>query len=83
MLGVQELINIGGGAFLATLGWFARQLYESVKELREDVHQIEIDLPTSYIRREEYAETMKRIEAIVERIFDKLDAKADKQGRNQ
>ena len=78
MLGVQELINIGGGAFLATLGWFARQLYESVRELREDVHQIEIDLPTNYIRREEYAETMKRIEAIVERIFDKLDAKADK-----
>ena len=83
MLGVQELINIGGGAFLATLGWFARQLYESVRELRDDVHQIEIDLPTNYIRREEYAETMKRIEAIVERIFDKLDAKADKQGRDQ
>ena len=78
MLDVQGLIDLGGAAFLPTLGWFARQLYESVRELREDVHQIEIDLPTNYIRREEYAETMKRIEAIVERIFDKLDAKADK-----
>jgi len=78
MLDVQGLIDLGGAAFLATLGWFARQLHESDKQLRDDVHRIEIDLPTNYIRREEYAETMKRIEAIVERIFDKLDAKADK-----
>jgi len=78
MLGVQDLINITAGAILAVIGWFARQLYESVSELRRDVHQIEVDLPTNYVRREEYTETMKRIESIVERIFDKLDGKADK-----
>lgn len=78
MLGVQDLINITAGAILTIIGWFARQLYESVSELRKDVHQIEIDLPLNYVRREDYAETMKRIEAIVERIFDKLDEKVDK-----
>jgi len=78
MLGVQDLINVAAGAVLAAIGWFARQLYESVSELRRDVHQIEVDLPTNYVRREEYTETMKRIESIVERIFDKLDEKADK-----
>ena len=77
-LGVQDLINITAGAVLAAIGWFARQLYESVSELRRDVHQIEVDLPTNYVRRDEYTETMKRIESIVERIFDKLDGKADK-----
>jgi len=78
ILGAQDLINIAAGAVLAAIGWFARQLYESVSELRRDVHQIEIDLPMNYVRREDYSETMKRIESIVERIFDKLDEKADK-----
>lgn len=78
ILNAQDLINIAAGAVLAAIGWFARQLYESVSELRRNVHQIEIDLPMNYVRREDYSETMKRIEAIVERIFDKLDEKADK-----
>jgi hypothetical protein len=75
---VQDIINIGGGAFIAAIGWFARQLYESVNRLRDDVHQIEVDLPTNYVRRDEYNDTMKRIESIVEKIFAKLDTKADK-----
>jgi len=78
MLSVQDIINIGGGAFIAAIGWFARQLYESVNRLRDDVHQIEVDLPTNYVRRDEYNDTMKRIESIVEKIFAKLDTKADK-----
>jgi len=78
ILSAQDLINIAAGAVLAAIGWFARQLYESVNELRRNVHQIEVDLPMNYVRREDYSETMKRIEAIVERIFDKLDEKADK-----
>jgi aspartate aminotransferase-like enzyme len=78
MLSVQDIINIGGGAFIAAIGWFARQLYESVNRLRDDVHQIEVELPTNYVRRDEYSDTMKRIESIVEKIFAKLDTKADK-----
>jgi len=63
---------------MAGLGWFARQLWDAVSELRRDLHKIEVDLPTNYVQKNEYAETMKRIEIMFERIFDKLDAKADK-----
>lgn len=74
----QSLINTALSFFLAGLGWFARMIWESVSELRKDIHQIEVDLPTNYVQKSEYAETMKRIEIMFERIFDKLDAKADK-----
>ena len=74
----QSLINTALSFFLAALGWFARQIWEAVSDLRRDLHQIEVDLPTSYVQKNEYAETMKRIEIMFERIFDKLDAKADK-----
>ena len=63
---------------MAGLGWFARQLWDAVSELRRDLHKIEVDLPTNYVQKNEYAETMKRIEIMFERIFDKLEAKADK-----
>jgi len=74
----QSLINLGLSAFMATLGWFARQLWDAVSELRRDIHKIEVDLPSNYVQKNEYAETMKRIEIMFERIFDKLDEKADK-----
>jgi hypothetical protein len=74
----QSLINTAFSFFLAALGWFARMIWEAVAELRSDLHQIEVDLPTHYVQKNEYAETMKRIEIMFERIFDKLDAKADK-----
>ncbi len=74
----QTIINVGGGVILATGGWFARQLWDAVRELRRDLHAIETELPRSYVRRDEFTETMQRIEKIVERIYDKLDGKADK-----
>jgi hypothetical protein len=75
---MQNFINIGLSAFMAGLGWFGRQLWEAVSELRRDLHEIEVDLPSNYVQKSEYGETMKRIEIMFERIFDKLDGKADK-----
>ena len=40
----QTVINIGLGGVLAALGWFAREIWDSLKELRKDTHQIEKDL---------------------------------------
>jgi len=78
MLGVQELIDISGAAIIAMLGWFARQLHDNNQKLRDDLQMLQVTLPTDYVRRDEYGKTMERIEAIVAKIFDKLDTKADK-----
>lgn len=74
----QTVINLAGGAILATAGWFARRLYEAVEQLRKDVHQIEVELPKSYVAKEDWHEAIKKIENMLEKIFDKLDQKADK-----
>jgi hypothetical protein len=49
-----------------------------MKELRSDVHRLEVVLPTQYIRRDEFTEGMKEIKDICRQIFDRLDNKADK-----
>jgi chaperonin cofactor prefoldin len=74
----QAIINLIIGAVLSVLGWFARQLWDAVQELKQDVKQIEVDLPTHYVRKEDLESRLDRIEASLNRIFEKLDHKADK-----
>ena len=74
----QSIINVAVGLAIAIGGWFARQVWDGVKRLEEDLHRIEIDLPKSYVTKEDFNQTMKRIEDMVRRIHDKLDEKVDK-----
>lgn len=74
----QSMLNIAAGVALASMGWFARQLWDAVASLREDMHQIEIDLPMYYVRKDEFSENMKEIKDMLGKIFDRLDTKVDK-----
>jgi len=78
----QTLINTAIGIILAGGGWFARELWGAVKELREDLHRIEVDLPSHYIRKDEFQEGIKELKDICRQTFDKVDSlekrKADK-----
>jgi hypothetical protein len=74
----QQLINLMGGIAIAAGGWFAREMWGAVKELRRDLHQIEVDLPRSYVSKVDLDRRMEHIEDMFQRIYDKLDEKADK-----
>jgi hypothetical protein len=74
----QTLVNIGGGIILAGIGWWARVIWDSVQRLKEDLHEIEVDLPKSYVSKSDLDKRMEHIESMFQRIYDKLDHKADK-----
>jgi hypothetical protein len=75
---MQHFINLLGGAALSVLGWFARQLWDAMKELRANLHTLEVNLPENYVKRSDLDKRMERIEDMFQRIYDKLDSKADK-----
>lgn len=75
---VQTIINGLLSLVLAGVGWAARELWGAVKSLREDLQKIEVALPTNYVRKDEFADGIKEIKKMLERISEKLDAKADK-----
>lgn len=74
----QTTINLALGAALAVAGWFARILWEAVQSMKADIHQIEVDLPLHYVRKDDMDKRMDHIEDMFKRIYDKLDGKADK-----
>ena len=74
----QSLINTAIGTILLTAGWFARELWVAVKDLKKDIHEIEISLPLNYIRRDEYHDSLREIKDMLYKIFERLDTKADR-----
>jgi hypothetical protein len=75
---LQAIYNIGLGVIVAGIGWFARELWGAVAELRRDVKQIEIDLPSNYLRKDEFREGLNEIKGILREIFVKIDDLKDK-----
>jgi len=74
----QSIFNLVGGAAIAAGGWFARELWGAVKELRSDLHKLEVELPRGYVLKDDLDKRMAHIEDMFQRIYDKLDHKADK-----
>lgn len=79
---MQTIINLTAGGAFAVGGWFARQIWDAVSELRRDLHSIEVDLPQNYLRKDEFREGLKEVKDILNEIFRKIDdlykEKADK-----
>lgn len=74
----QHVIDLVLGAGLTVMGWFARELWSAVKELKADLSKLREDLPKTYVSKDDYREDMRDIKAMLEKIFNKLDGKQDK-----
>ena len=74
----QNLINISLGLGMSVVGWFARELWSAVKELKADLAKLSQELPREYVLRSDYREDIQNIKEMLAKIFDKLENKADK-----
>lgn len=60
------------------LGWFAREMWAAVKDLKIDLAKLREELPKNYIAKDDYRSDMHDIKDMLSKIFDKLENKADK-----
>lgn len=74
----QQMFNLIGGAILVAVGWWCKEIWDSVKTLKDDIKAIEIDLPKNYVSKKDIDSRFDKIDATLERLFDRLDAKVDK-----
>ena len=74
----QSLINSAAGVAFTVVGWFARELWSAVKELKSDLAKLREELPKTYVTRDDNRDDIREIKEMLGKIFDKLDAKVDK-----
>lgn len=81
----QHVINLGAGAALAVFGWFARQLWDAVKSLQEDMKRLEISIADNYVKKSDMTQMKSdinvrfdRVEHLLDKVYEKLENKADR-----
>lgn len=77
-MSTQDLINLGLIAAASVLGWFARELWSAVKDLKADLARLREELPRSYVARDDYKDDIREIKEMLTKLFDRLDHKVDK-----
>ena len=70
----QILFNIIIGIAGVFGGWILNNISRSIERLDKDVRQ----MPLTYVTRADYRADIEEIKSMLNRINDKLDAKADK-----
>jgi hypothetical protein len=74
----QQVINVFLGIGMTVVGWFARELWAAVKELKADLAKLREDLPKDYVSKDDYKDDIRDIKGMLAKIFEKLESKADK-----
>ena len=74
----QDLFNTLIPIVCAVLGWFCRELWTAVQDLKEDLAKLREDLPTKYVSKDDFSDRWNEVLKSLHRIENKLDAKVDK-----
>jgi hypothetical protein len=75
---LQDLLNLVGAVGLTALGWFAREIWSAVKELKTDLAKLREELPKTYAQKDDVKEDFKEIKQMLTDIYQELRKKADK-----
>jgi len=74
----QTIVNFGLTTASLVVGWFARELWSAVKELKADLAHLREELPKQYLAKDDYRDDIREIKDMLSKLFDKIDNKADK-----
>lgn len=69
--GILSLISL-------VFGWFARQLWSSIQDLKSELNILKVEIGTNYVRYDRLKDMMEPIMDALTEIKDTLKNKADK-----
>ena len=69
----QSLLNLLFSSAGLILGWFLRELWAAVKELKSDLAKLREELPKEYVTKDDYRQDVKELKDMIARIFDILE----------
>lgn len=69
----QSLLNLLFSSAGLILGWFLRELWTAVKELKSDLAKLREELPKEYVVKDDYRQDVKELKDMIARLFDILE----------
>lgn len=73
-----SLLSWGLSIICGVMGWFLRELWNTVKDLEESVSTLKDKINSDFVRKEEVRDFRNEVINHLIRIESKLDSKADK-----
>ena len=74
----QTLLNLILSSSSLVLGWFLREMWSAVKELKSDLAKLREELPKVYVSKDDYRQDVRELKDMLNKLLDRLDHKADK-----
>lgn len=69
----QSLLNLAFSTAGLILGWFLRELWTAVKELKSDLAKLREELPKDYVAKDDYRQDVKELKDMIAKLFDILE----------
>lgn len=77
-MSAQDVILGLIGLVCTGLGWWMKDIWEAHKQLRAELSDFRESIPQKYIAKADFREDMREIKETLQRIYEKLDSKADR-----
>ena len=69
----QSLLNLLFSSAGLILGWFLRELWAAVKDLKSDLAKLREELPKEYVAKDDYRQDVKELKDMIAKLFDILE----------
>lgn len=68
----QTIINLGLGSIMGLIGWFAREIWETIKDLRKEIKDLDRKMHQDFVRRDDFKDAMAEHKKDMQRGFDEV-----------
>jgi len=75
---IQTLINTVLPLICVAIGWFCKELWSAVQNLKNDLHDLKSYVSDNYVKKDDFADRWEEVLKAIHRIEDKLDALQNK-----
>lgn len=74
----QDIFNAAITLSGAFGGWILKTIWDAIRDLKTEVRELNREVNQDFVRREDFKDSISDIKEMLNKIFDKLDNKADK-----
>jgi hypothetical protein len=68
----QTVINLSLGTMMGLIGWFAREIWETIKDLRKEIKDLDRKMHNDFVRRDDFKDAMAEHKKDMQRGFDEV-----------